>query len=134
VADIVAGPEVKNFDQIKVGDTVTAEYAQALTLELKKGGKSIAESSAKAASAAAPAGAKPAGAIGHQVTILANVVAVDTKNSTVTLRGPKGNEVDLVVPDPGQLKLIKKGDQIEAVYSEAMAVSVTATPAPAPKK
>jgi len=129
VVDIVAGPEIRNFDQIKVGDTVTAEYTQALSLELKKGGNSIRESGVKTAAASAPAGARPAGAIGHQVTILADVVAVDAKKGVVTLRGPKGNEVDLAVQDPGQLKLIKKGDQVEAIYSEAVAVAVTATPA-----
>ena len=36
VVDIVAGDEVKNFDQIKLGDFVVARYAQALTLELRK--------------------------------------------------------------------------------------------------
>src|SRR5688500_14821779 len=35
---IVAGPEVKNFAQMKVGDNVAVEYVEALTLELKKGG------------------------------------------------------------------------------------------------
>ena len=34
--DIVAGDEVKNFDQIKLGDFVVARYVQSLTLELKK--------------------------------------------------------------------------------------------------
>src|SRR5438094_8748286 len=38
---ITAGPEVKNFAQMKVGDQVNAEYLEALTLELKKGGKAI---------------------------------------------------------------------------------------------
>ena len=36
VVDIAAGDEVKNFDQIKLGDFVVARYAQALTLELRK--------------------------------------------------------------------------------------------------
>ena len=34
--DVVAGDEVRNFDQIKLGDFVVARYAQALTLELRK--------------------------------------------------------------------------------------------------
>src|SRR5262245_4382377 len=34
--DVVAGDEVKNFDQIKVGDRVVVKYVEALTLELKK--------------------------------------------------------------------------------------------------
>src|SRR5215211_7868665 len=33
---ITAGPEVRNFDQIKVGDSVTVEYVEGLALELKK--------------------------------------------------------------------------------------------------
>ena len=31
---VQAGPEVKNFDQIKSGDLVVVQYVQALTLEL----------------------------------------------------------------------------------------------------
>jgi Cu/Ag efflux protein CusF len=48
----------------------------------------------------------------------------------VTLKGPK-QTVDLYVADPAQLKLIKVGDQIEAVYQQALAVAVE--PAPAQK-
>ena len=36
VFDIVAGDEVKNFDQIKLGDSVDVRYLEALTLELRK--------------------------------------------------------------------------------------------------
>ena len=35
---VTAGPEVKNFAQMKVGDQVNVKYIEALTLELKKGG------------------------------------------------------------------------------------------------
>jgi hypothetical protein len=35
---VTAGPEVKNFDKLKVGDQVDLQYIEALTLELKKGG------------------------------------------------------------------------------------------------
>src|SRR4051812_40191287 len=35
---VVAGPEVKNFAQLKKGDTVDVKYIEALVLELKKGG------------------------------------------------------------------------------------------------
>ena len=34
---VTAGPEVKNFDQIKTGDEVVLRYVEALSLELKKG-------------------------------------------------------------------------------------------------
>lgn len=126
---IVAGPEVKNFAQMKVGDNVAVEYVEALTLELKKGGGRPVVRSDQAAEGSAKPGAQPAGAGARRVTIMADVVDVDEKNQRVTLRGPN-RTVDLKVRDPKQLALIKKGDQVEAVYTEAIAVAV----GPAAKK
>jgi hypothetical protein len=127
VFDIVASPEVRNFDQIKVGDLLSVEYVQALSLELKKRGpnsKSGGEPTVDQGAARTKQGEKPGVAGARQVTALADVIAVDAKKQTVTLRGPKGNEVDLNVQDPEQLKNIKKGDQVEVVYTEAVALMV----------
>ena len=125
VFGIVAGPEVQNFDQLKVGEKVNVGYVEALSLELKKNGKGARGAKEDAAAVAAAKGEKPGAAAGRTVTVLADVVAVDHKKQTVTLHGPRGM-VDLHVPDAGQLKNIKKGDQIEAVYAEAVAVTVEA--------
>lgn len=132
IVDVAVAPEAKNFDKVKVGDQVVVDYLQALSLELKKAGGMRAMTT-QSASAPAAGGAVAGGAVAKQVVILADVVAVDAKKSVVTLRGPKGNTVELKVPDPGQLKLIKKGDQIEAVYTEAVAVNVEPAPKPAKK-
>ena len=133
VFTITAGDMVKNFAQIKVGDTIHAEYTMALSLELHKAGSKGAQGKAEPVEehglAAAPVGAKPAGAVTRKVTALADVVAVDAAKHLVTLRGPRGNEVDLDVQDPEQLKNIKKGDKVEVVYAEALAVVVEAAPA-----
>lgn len=80
--------------------------------------------SEKEIEARAPQGAKPGGEIGREVTIIADVVAVDRHANTVTLRGPRGQTVDVVVSDPERLKRVKKGDQVKAVYTEALAISV----------
>lgn len=133
LVDIVVPPEAKRFDQVKVGDLVTVEYARALTLTLKKAGSGIREATSQTVTAGAPAGAVAGGAAAHQVTILANVTAVNKKERFITLRGPKGNSMDLTVLDPGQLKLIKVGDQVEAVYTTAMAITVEPTTKPAKK-
>jgi hypothetical protein len=63
------------------------------------------------------------GSVSRQVELLANVDAVNAKESVITLRGPKGNIIDVTV-DPSQLKLVKVGDQVEAVYNEAVALTV----------
>ncbi len=123
VQTIAAGPEVKNFDQIKVGDQVVARYVEALSLELKKGGKApVARTDRDMAGTAKP-GAKPAAGAGRQVQVVADVIALDSATQTVTLRGPK-QTVDLKVRDPEQFKLVKVGDQVEATYTEALAISV----------
>ena len=129
-----ASDEVKNFDQIQLGDHVVVRYMRALTLELKKGGSQIMERSDKADAAVAKPGERPGVAAARQVQVMANVIAVNAKTKTVTLKGPKGNVVDLVLEDPKQVARVKKGDQVEAVYTEAIAVSVEPAPKPAAAK
>ena len=129
VITIIAGEEVRNFAQLKVGDRVEAEYGRALALELRKGASAKSSASETAATLGAPQGQKPAGAAVREVTVLADVVAVDAAAKVVTLRGPAGNQMDLLVRDPAQLANIKKGDQVQAVYTESFAVKVSAAPA-----
>ncbi|HEU5295243.1 MAG TPA: hypothetical protein VFU71_10665, partial [Burkholderiaceae bacterium] len=104
-------------------------YLEALSLTLKKGGKDLRGSTEAADAARAPAGERPGAVAARQVEVTADVTAVDAKTQTVTLKGPK-RTVDLKVPDPGQFKLIKVGDQVQAVYTEALALGVE----PAAKK
>jgi len=122
--EIVAGDDVKNFDQLKVGDNVTVKFVEALTLELKK---TTVKPDIKADVAAVRAtpGAKPGGAVGRQITIIAEVVMVDPENSIIALKGPQGRVVELPVQNKDQFKVVKKGDQVEVVYTEAVALAVT---------
>lgn len=128
--DIVAGDEVKNFAQIKAGDQVVVAFVRALTLELKKGGGTVRSTAEVTDSAQAAPGQKPGAAVAKRVTAVANVVAVDPKASTISLKGPKGNIVDLAVKNPEHFKVVKVGDQVEVEYTEAVGISVE----PAAKK
>lgn len=125
VVDVHAGAEVKNFDKIKVGDKVAADYTQSLSLELKKGPTGATKRIESPTTVSRSSGSSQAGAtIGAQVTLLADVVAVNQQAHSVKLRGPEGRMVDLKVPDPEQLKRIKQGDQVQAVYTEALALKL----------
>ena len=135
IVDIVAGNEVRNFDQIKVGDFVVARYAEALTLELKKTKGKAGDVTVREEAARAKPGERPTAAEVRQVTAIANVIDVDPKKSTITLKGPRGNVVTLNVQNPDHFKVVKKGDQVEVTYTEALALSVEPAPKPAaPKK
>ena len=120
---VTAGPDVKNFDNMKVGDQVNAQYVEALTLELKKGGGMTVARSDQGGVLEAKPGQKPGGVAGRQVTIVADVVDVNPAKQSITLRGPK-RTVEVVVPDPAQFKLVAKGDQVEATYTQALAIVV----------
>jgi hypothetical protein len=131
---VTAGPEVKNFDQMKVGDAVTVEYLRALALELKKGGGLIVQRTEQAGGAAAKPGEKPAGVVGRQVKVVADVIDLDPAKQTVKLKGPQ-RTVELHIADPEQFKRVAKGDQVEATFTEAVAIAVTpAAAAAAPAK
>ncbi|MFP3568229.1 hypothetical protein [Paraburkholderia sp. SIMBA_030] len=56
---------------------------------------------------------------------MADVVSVNTKSKTIIVKGPQGSDVDLIVENPEQLNNIRKGDHVEVVYTESVAISVT---------
>jgi hypothetical protein len=122
--DLVAGDQVKNFDQIQVGDTVTARYQEAVSLELRKS-KGTTSSAAGTATVRAAPGEKPFGATAHKVNVTAEVVAVDPVKSTISLKGPNGDVVDVKVKNRDQFKVVKPGDLVDVVYTEALAIAVT---------
>jgi hypothetical protein len=127
---VVAGDDVRNFDQIKVGDKLTVKYVEALTIELKKDGKAVVGRTETSDLQRAAVGQKPGGIAQNEVTLVADVVGVDMKKKTVSVKDEKGEVVDLHVQDPEQIKLVKKGDQIQATYTQAVAIALE----PAAKK
>lgn len=125
---MVAGPEVKNFAQLAVGDLVTLEFLESLTLQLKKGGKALVERVESGDEVAAKPGALPMAGVSKSVHIVADVTAVNKETGVVTLRGPQ-RTVDLTVKDKEILAKIAVGDQVEADFVEAVMISVSAKPA-----
>jgi len=135
IRSLVASEEVRNFDQIKVGDKVNVAYVEALTIELKKGGKAVVGRTESTGLDRSAPGQKPGGVAHREVTMVADIVGVDAATQKVSLKGAKGDVIELPVRDPEQFKLMKKGDQIQATYTEALAIKLEpAAPAPAPKK
>lgn len=120
--------EVRNFDQIKVGDLVTLTMMQAIALELRKvANNGVRERVDSENAVVAKPGEKPGVMVEKSVRVVANVVAVNSKAQTVTLRGPK-RTVELAVKDPAMLQNVKVGDQVEGVFTEAVALTITAAP------
>ncbi len=122
----VLGDEVKNFNQIKVGDIVTLTHVEILVADIKKPSTvEIRERVETEKAVRAKLGDKPAAAIERQVSIVADVTAVDDKKGTLTIRGAT-RTLDIKVKDPSVLKGVKVGTQIEAMVTEIIAIEVTA--------
>ena len=120
------GNEVKNFNQIKVGDIVTLTHVEIFVADIKKPSKvEIRERVETEKAVTAKLGDKPAAAIERQVAIAADVTAVDEKKGTLTVRGAT-RTLDIKVKDPKVLKGIKVGTQIETVVTEIIAIEVSA--------
>jgi|MudIll2142460700_1097286.scaffolds.fasta_scaffold188749_2 hypothetical protein len=120
----MAGEEVKRFDELKVGDDVFIQYYESLALSLSKVEGGVPTASETASEVRAEPSQLPGGIKTRQTTITAKITAVDAAKSTVTLVGPKGRSVTLDV-EPKILAKMKVGDLVSAVYTEAVAASVS---------
>jgi hypothetical protein len=120
------GNEVKNFNQIKVGDIVTLTHVEILVADIKKPSKvEVRERVETEKAVTAKLGDKPAAAIERKLSIVADVTAIDEKKGTLTVRGAT-RTLDIKVKDPKVLKGVKVGTQIEAMVTEIIAIEVSA--------
>src|SRR5258708_8396823 len=129
IVTLAVGPEVQNFDQIRVGDLLVVRYLEALTLELKKRGTAKRERTERDVTEKARPGERPAAVEAHEVHVVADVIALDPQTQTLTLRGPT-RAATLPAHHPEQFKLLAVGDQAEATYTEALAISLQPTRGP----
>ena len=121
---ITAGPEVRNFDQIKKGDVIEVEYHQAAASTLEKADKATSAASGEMMKIA-PKGEKPGVVAAQTQPIVAKVLEVDHESRMLTLKGPRGRIVTVKVPeDLKAFDELKPGDMVSAQYVEAIAISV----------
>jgi len=120
---VIAGPAVKNFGKINVGDTVAAKSIETLTLELIKGGAGSPIRVDDEVEAKAAEGESPAVAVSSQTTVIADVVKVDRAAGTVEVKGVV-ESMTLKIDDPEQLQQIEVGDRVKGVILSALAIEV----------
>jgi Cu/Ag efflux protein CusF len=125
VRTIHAGPEVKRFDELKVGDTVNIRYYESAVFQIRKPGQPVS----MPAGGGDPkivrgTGARPSATSSRQETITVTVKAIDAKAPSVTVLTPDGRTVSMKVEDPKNLKGLAVGDKVEITYTEAYVLSV----------
>jgi hypothetical protein len=126
-------PEVKNFDQVKVGDLVTLSFYQSRAVSAKrKGGTTTIWSG----DSLAEKGELPAGYVATQSTVNVTVVSVDPVAHSLVVEDADGDITAVAIERPeiaSKLETLRPGDQLEVVTTEAYIVSVDrATPGAKP--
>jgi hypothetical protein len=121
---VKAGPEVRNLDQVKVGDEVVVEHYESVALFVRSRTEPP-HAAEMAVVAVAPKGQKPGGAVVDTAEITAKVEAIDSGKRTVTLRGQDGkSRIIKVDPSVKGFQDIKKGDEVVVRHTEALAIVI----------
>jgi Cu/Ag efflux protein CusF len=121
---IYAPPEVRRFDELKVGDKVTFTYKESLVYEIRKPGEPVPPSKTDEPAVVHNATPKPSGSTTQRQTITVLVKAVDMKAPSVTVQTEDGQTHSFMVEDKGHLKNVKPGDHVVITYTEALLISV----------
>ncbi len=122
--DVEASPDVTRFNEIKVGDKVTARYYENVVLRLKQPDEKSVDSDGEAVTRGA--GVKPGATVATQRTITAMITAIDPSVPSITFTGPRNWKYSSRVEDKKALAKVKVGDKVDITWTAALLVSLEA--------
>lgn len=120
---VKCGPEVVNFDQIRVGDQLKVTVAEEVAVYMASDAEPPSAGGA-ALVALAPKGAKPGGVMAATVQVTATVTAIDLGHHKATLTFADGSTKTVAVRHDVDLTKRKVGEKVVIRKTEAMALSV----------
>jgi Cu/Ag efflux protein CusF len=120
-----AGPEVKRFKELKVGDKVNMRYYESTVYKIRKPGDPPLAVNSKADTAVTPGrGAQPGGTVARQTVKTVTVKSVDPNAGSITVTTSDGHTITRKVDDKSRLAGVNPGDRIDIIYTEALLASV----------
>lgn len=125
VEDFHAGPEIKRFNELKVGDSVTFSYHAAVVYQVTKPGEA-APPVQKGVETVRGQGQKPSGALTQQHQATVTVEAIDPAVPSIKVKTPEGHSMSAKVEDKKSLDGLKVGDKVTVTFTEALMVTVEA--------
>lgn len=125
ITTIIAGPEVRNFAQIKVGDVLRVRMMQALLMEVRPKAALVTRTEVEQGAALAPLGSQPGMASGRRITTTVTIQAVNKKTDFVKFTLPNGevrHTTAKTAAGKELLQTLKVGDQVDVVFTEATGI------------
>jgi hypothetical protein len=118
-----AGPEVTNFDQVRVGDQVKATVTDSLVVRARAQGEAPSDGETSVV-ALDPKGGKPGVLMADTTEVTARVKSVDVANHKATLEFPDGTARTVSVRPDVKLSSTDVGREIVFRTTEAVAIRV----------
>ena len=124
---LLAGDEVRNFDQIDVGDQLRVRYEESLTATRMSSLTEAGATIGGVAAAVAEKGEKPGAGIGVLMSMMVKIESLDPKNDIVVFSLDTSELIAHRVETPegrAFVKGLKLGDVVQLDYAEGLAISV----------
>jgi hypothetical protein len=120
---VYAGPDVRRFSELKVGQKVQLRYYESLVYMLAPADQKTAPLT-EAAAITPSKGALPGGTIARQMKATVEVTGVDPAVPSITIKTATGSTITRKVEDAKRLSGVKPGDRIVITYTEAALIQV----------
>lgn len=122
--NLKADKAVKNFDQLKKGDVVLADFVEPIAIFIRKANAPKSAAEARLVSVA-PKGSHRGVLLAEAFQVAATVESIDIKARLITLKEPNRG-VRVVAVDKGfkNLEGVKKGDEVVLTVTEAIAIKI----------
>lgn len=118
------GPEVKRFNEFKVGDVVKMTYYESLVLFVRKPGDPAPTKDVTDTALTRAKSTLPAATLAVQEKRTVTVKAIDPAAPSVTVTTSDGRTVTRKVEDKKNLTGIKVGDVLDITYTRALITNI----------
>jgi Cu/Ag efflux protein CusF len=122
IEEVFCGPEVKRFDELKVGDKVTFRYYESIVSQIRRPGDPAPPSGAPAL--VRGTGPKPGGTVSEQTSATVTITEIDAKVPSVTVKTEDGRTMSFKIEDKKNLEGVKVGDKVDITYTAAVMITV----------
>jgi hypothetical protein len=124
IAVLPVAKEFRDFEKLRIGDTVVVSLTEAVVWQVKGSEKGAPGVSIRETLSNPKPGEAPGGAIEHATTVTATITALDLARGTVTLTAADGRSQTVQAHRPADLEHIRVGDLVDITYSEVRALAV----------
>jgi hypothetical protein len=118
---VLADEKMKRFDELKVGDVVTATYSESVAVHLRKPGEPEPD---KERVIVRPQGGKPGAKVENVKSMTVIIEDINRKASSVKVKDPDGNVHSFRVREPKRLEGVNVGDKVDIYYTVALLLKV----------